>query len=89
VRLEVRSYPVRAVVLGDRTALDGDVLHVDAAAACALILEESAIADVALHVARPGDATRIVHALDVAEPRLKISGSPDYPGFLSPNATAG
>ena len=89
MRLEVRSFPVRDVVLDRRTALDGDVLYVDAGAARDLVLAEGAFADAALQLARPGEATRIVHALDVVQPRLKVSGSGDYPGFVGPVETAG
>ena len=67
----------------------GDVLYVDAGAARDLVLAEGAFADAALQLARPGEATRIVHALDVAQPRLKVSGSGDYPGFVGPVETAG
>lgn len=90
MRLEIRSFPVREVVLDGRTALDGDVLHVDLSAARAVALEENGFADAAVHLARPGDATRIIHALDVAEPRFKLAGSSaDYPGLLGPPGTAG
>ena len=90
MRLEIRTYPVRAVVLGDRTAYADGVLTVDAAAAREVVLAEGGFADAAVHLARPGDSTRIVHVLDVAEPRVKLAGtSADYPGFLGPQATAG
>ncbi len=46
----------------------------------AYLLEDSPFQDIEIDVARPGEKTRIVHALDVVEPRVKVSG----PGCVCP-----
>src|SRR5579883_298017 len=46
-------------------------------------------ADVAIEVARPGEAVRLIHVVDAAEPRYKPDGPTDFPGFVGPQRTVG
>lgn len=90
VELELGTFVVRDVVFGRRTALDGTTLIV-----CREELEEMLQADPAftaarVELARPGERVRIIHALDVVEPRTKVGGSGTvFPGFLGPPRTCG
>ena len=77
MRLEIGSVAVSEVALGARTALDGHTLVVDAAAVREVVLEDPRFADVQVHVVQPGDDVRVIHAVDVVEPRWKIEG-PEY-----------
>ena len=48
------------------------------------------IADVELHIAKPGESVRIIHSLDVVEPRWKVAGPGGvFPGFVSPPSAVG
>jgi glycine reductase complex component B subunit alpha and beta len=90
VRLELASYPVHDVVLTDRTEYQDGVLRVDQAGVEARLVQDPALVSVRLSIARPGDRTRIIHVLDVLEPRCKL-GRPGaaFPGVLGPADTAG
>lgn len=89
MRLAMGTFPVRDVQLGTRTAYENGVLHVDAAALRALILKSGDFADVRLEVLRPGDAVRVIHVMDAAEPRCKLDGGSDFPGFVGAQKTVG
>jgi glycine reductase len=90
---ELAAFPVRAV----RTESGGEgprwrdgVLTFDPAALVRELERDTRLAGVRIDVARPGDATRIVHVLDAAEPRAKIRGAQSpFPGLLGPVELAG
>lgn len=90
MRLELASYPVREVVLADATSYCEGVLRLDRAGLEARLAEQPGLGSVRLEVAYPGEHTRIVHVLDVLEPRVKV-GQPGaaFPGVLAGPETAG
>jgi sarcosine reductase len=89
-RLELQSHRVEDVQLGDQTRLDGHTLMVAKEEVLGLILQDPRIASAELLVARPGESVRIVHCLDVVEPRRKIEGpGVVFPGFLGGPETVG
>ena len=90
MRLEVQSYRVRDVRFGERTALRDGVLEIDAEALRRLLVDDAALEDVTVSLARPGESVRIIHVLDAIEPRVRVSQpGTDFPGFLSPPFTVG
>lgn len=90
MRLEVGSVRIRDVQLGSRTELRDHVLAIDTDELRALVLEDPHFADVRVRLAKPGESVRIIHALDVVEPRWKVSGPGGvFPGFVSPALTVG
>lgn len=72
------------VVLERETRLEEGVLSIEAEglARAAKDAAGDAVAHVRLEVARPGEATRVVHVLD-ALPALARDDGPAFPGFLS------
>ncbi len=90
MKLELANYPVERITLGDETRyLDGQ-LHVNPDAVRAMMSDDAFFENVSVHVAHPGDSTRIIHAVDVIEPRIKLSGSGCvFPGVLGPPAQVG
>ena len=90
MRLEVGSIHVRDVEIGRATALSGHTLVIDPEELRALVLEDSHFADVRVHLVKPGESVRVIHVLDVVEPRWKVSGPGGvFPGFVSPALTVG
>jgi sarcosine reductase len=90
MQLEVGSIHVDNLDFGARTALHDHTLVVDRDEIRRLVLEDTHFADVDVQIARPGDSVRIIHALDVVEPRWKVAGPGGvFPGFVSPPTTVG
>src|SRR5262247_3219199 len=89
MRLEMATHVVRDIRLADRTRLVDGVLEVDGAALRAKLMEDDAFADVALEVARPGDSTRIIHVMDVVEPRWKPEPGSTFPTYTGPPTSVG
>lgn len=83
MELELARYEVASLRPGEATEYRDGRLTVDLAALRRHLLMEPLLADVELHVAAPGDRTRILHVVDVIEPRWKRpeEGSP-FPGSL-------
>lgn len=87
-RLELASFDVSDVRFGSRTELSRGTLVIDRHELEGMLAEDPYFARIRVELAHPGEAVRIVHALDQVEPRLKIDGV-TFPGFLGPPATAG
>src|SRR5262249_46861807 len=90
MRLEVGTVHVRDVATGRATALSDHTLTIDPEELRALVLEDSHFADVRVHLVKPGESVRVIHVLDVVEPRWKVTGPGGvFPGFVSPALTVG
>jgi glycine reductase len=89
--LEVASFPVRRAVFGSRTALEGETLSINRAELTASVLAPTAsLRGVRVDLVCPGEPARIIHALDVVEPRCKLAGPGRvFPGFLGEPVTVG
>ncbi|MCY4485939.1 MAG: hypothetical protein OXF11_02350 [Deltaproteobacteria bacterium] len=82
---ELAHFPVRSLSWGAHTEYREGELVVNREALRAELLAEPLIDDVELSIVRPGDRTRILHVVDIVEPRWKDPerGSP-FPGSLGP-----
>lgn len=89
MRLELATSVVRDVRFSDRTRFADGVLEVETAALRRLVLEDEAFADVAIDIVKPGDSTRIIHVMDVAEPRWKPEPGSTFPTFTGPPKSVG
>jgi glycine reductase len=76
-------HEVRTAELGDATRYGRHHLVVGRGQAEALFAAP-ALASVRVHVAAPGDRTRIVAPLDVVEPRSKGPSGGAFPGWMAP-----
>jgi glycine reductase len=90
MRLAVGSITVDNLEFGPSTTLRGRTLVVNRDEIRRVVLEDPHFAEVEIHVARPGESTRIIHAMDVVEPRWKVAGPGGvFPGLVSAPAAAG
>ena len=90
MHLELASYDVKDVVFSDANGLVDGVLHVNKAALLEHLAQVSPFEALEVEIARPGESVRIVHALDVVEPRAKAPGPGRvFPGLLGPPLGAG
>lgn len=88
--LHLGSFQVRDVVTGSHTGLQAGVLSVNIAELKERLLEDSWFSDVDVEIVRPGSSVRIVHVVDVVEPRIRVSDpGTDFPGMLSLPRTVG
>ncbi|MGH3694044.1 MAG: glycine/sarcosine/betaine reductase component B subunit [Pseudonocardiaceae bacterium] len=76
-------HEVHTVELGTATRFEQHHLTVDRDRAEGLFTDP-ALASVRVHVAAPGDRTRIIAPLDVVEPRSKGPGGGVFPGWVVP-----
>ena len=90
MHLELASHAVKDVVFSDAEGLSDGVLHVNKAALLDHLSRVSPFEAIDVEIAKPGDPVRIVHALDVVEPRAKAPGAGRvFPGLLGPPLDAG
>ena len=90
MRLDLAAFQVDRMTLGSSTMLSGRELQVDVGEVKRLVLADDHFTDVKVYVAHPGESVRIIHALDVVEPRYKVSGPGGvFPGVLGPPVSVG
>ena len=88
MRLELATFDVRRVEVGDRTGWSDGVLTIDPDELTGLVRQDRRIRGVTVDVAHPGDSARIVNVHDVLEPRIKIDGPGcTYPGVCERDVT--
>ena len=87
---ELAHYPVRSLSWGANTEYREGELVVNRDALRAELVTEPLIDDVELSIVAPGDRTRVLHVVDIVEPRWKAPerGNP-FPGSLGPLAQCG
>lgn len=89
MRLELVSFPVRGLVAGPSTAWNDGTLVVDVEGLRRALRHEN-LESVEVHLVNPGDAVRLIHVLDVVEPRVKVEGGRGaFPGFSDAARCAG
>jgi len=90
MRLELATFPVEQIRLGNRFAYEQRAFEVDKSALLNLALEDRRITDASLAVARPAESLRITGIRDIVEPRCKVGDSSDvFPGVMGPVANVG
>src|SRR6266508_1865834 len=89
MRLEMATTTVSDVTFSDRTRVVGGVLEIDRAELRRLLLDDEAFADVSLDIARPGESARIIHVMDVVEPRWKPAPGSTFPVLIGAPRTVG
>ena len=90
MKLNLGTFKVTDVVLGRGTSFADGVLTIDEQEIRDLVTQDSNLASVQADIVKPGEPKRIIHVLDVIEPRIKLdSGLQSFPGFLSAPVTVG
>ena len=90
MELNLGTFNVIDVVFAGETVFEEGVLAIDERELRRLILQDSNLSDVRIEIVKPGEHKRIIHVLDVLEPRIKLdNGLASFPGFLSSPLTAG
>jgi glycine reductase len=88
MRLELGLTYIQGIQFGGRTEIDGSLLLVARDELVGLLAQESLFERVEISLTYPGDSCRIIHVLDVLEPRYKTDGA-NFPGALDDFAPVG
>lgn len=88
MRLEIGAVHLGDVRFGGRTGLEDHTLVVDRDELAALLAQDPLFERVEIELAHPGESCRIIHVLDVLEPRYRLEG-PNFPGALDPMGLVG
>ncbi|WP_026894809.1 glycine/sarcosine/betaine reductase component B subunit [Clostridiisalibacter paucivorans] len=88
--LEIGNIFIKDVQFAESTEVKEGVLYVNKNELQELIMEDDNVANVEIHLARPGESVRITPVKDVIEPRVKVNGPGGiFPGILSKVDTVG
>jgi glycine reductase complex component B subunit alpha and beta len=88
MRLELAVTRLNDVRFGSRTEIDSGVLTINCNDLVQVLEQEPLFERVEVELAHPGESCRILHVLDVYEPRYKINGA-NFPGALDDFAPVG
>lgn len=90
MRLELCTFFVKDITFSEKTKLENGILTINQEELRTLLNADRKFEDVEIHIARPGERTRIVHIVDIVEPRIKKDGPGDvFPGFIGPPLSVG
>lgn len=89
MRLELETTTVNEVRFSGATRFADGVLEIDRDELKKMILQDPAFADVSVDIVRPGESVRIIHVMDVAEPRCKPEPASTFPGYVGAPKTVG
>lgn len=90
MKLELRRFQVTSVEAGPSTRYLAGRLTIDVGGLETLLAEDPRLGSVHVQLAWPGESTRIIHVLDVMQPRVKVGKREGYfPRLLTESALAG
>lgn len=80
MKLQLALFPVNKIIFENFTGYKEGVLSVDKTDLTALVQADDRIRNITIDITSPGDDARIIHVLDVLQPRAKTIGS-SFPGI--------
>ncbi len=89
MKLEIGNFYVKDIIFGNETKYENGLLTVNKEEALSLIKEDKHITEADLHIVKPGDNVRLVPVKEAIEPRVKLDGSPLFPGVTGDLCRAG
>ncbi len=90
MRLELAKYNVEDIEMGHSTGMRNQILCLNRQELKAHLLSDERLKNIDIVLARPGEAKRIIHILDVIQPRAKApDGAGAFPGLTGPVKLAG
>ncbi len=89
MKLEIGNFPVKDIVFGAKTCYSDGLLTINKQEALAVVKEDEHITEADLEIVMPGDQVRLVPVKEAIEPRVKLDGSPLFPGAAGDLVRAG
>ncbi|ATW27215.1 glycine/sarcosine/betaine reductase component B subunit [Candidatus Formimonas warabiya] len=87
--LRLNFFPVKEVAIGEKAGWTDGRLDINLDDVRTQIMKDAHVKQVCFDLVHPGESTRVIHVLDVIQPRVKADGSPCFPGFLAPSNSGG
>jgi glycine reductase len=81
MRLEMGLFHINNVAFGPQTVIEDHALFIDRQELISVLTQEPLFDGIEIEIAHPGESCRIIHVLDVLEPRYRLNG-PNFPGAL-------
>ena len=89
MKLTIEAVQISKAAFGISTGIEKGILYINQDELRALLEKDGNFKSVNIAIACPGEKTRIVNVVDVIEPRCKVSGGGDFPGYTHEIVTAG
>ncbi|UCG68799.1 MAG: hypothetical protein JSV09_13530, partial [Thermoplasmata archaeon] len=90
MHLELCTYSIKDVVFDKSSGIADGIVRIDKGEIEQNLYTDSRFKKVHIDIARPGEMARVIHILDIIEPRAKFGSDLHiFPGFLGPPATVG
>ena len=89
MKLTMEAVQICGVVFGEKTCVEKGILSINKDELQSLLEKDGNFKAVNIAIACPGDKKRIINVVDVIEPRYKVSGGTDFPGYLNEVVAAG
>jgi len=89
MKLEIGNFHVRDIVFGDNTEFKDGLLIINKEEALNFVKQDERIIEAELYIVKPGDKVRLVPVKEAIEPRIKLNGSPLFPGYTGELVKAG
>lgn len=83
MKLTVESIRIDDVEFGDKTIFKDGILYINKEDILDFAKQEECLERLKINIARPGEKARIVHVVDVVQPRCKVEEGIDWPGVLT------
>lgn len=90
MKLEIQSMKVDYLIAGGKTHAENENLYVNIEELKDYLLEEEHLLSIDIRVIdKDNDDTRFVNVIDIIQPRCKLDGGQNFPGFVGEIETAG
>ncbi len=89
MKLTIGNFIVKDIEFGNKTEFKNGVLTINKQQALSVVREDEHITEAELHIVKPGDDVRLVPVKEAIEPRIKLDGSPLFPGVTGAVKPAG
>lgn len=89
MKLEIGNFYVKDILFGEETSFVEGILTINKEEALKVVKEDEHITEAELHIVKPGDDVRLVPVKEAIEPRVKLDGSPLFPGVTGEVVPAG
>jgi hypothetical protein len=82
MKLEIGQFYVKKITFGEKTFFNNGELTLNKEDLLDFVKKDERITEADIHIVKPGDLVRICPVKEAIEPRIKLDGSPLFPGYI-------